>query len=387
MSKIHIAVSQPYINKPLALRLLEEVLESGQLAQGPSVALAEEELVKTFQASHAALYANGTASLRGALIASLASATHDEQHVDRYIRNKEVIIPAFSFNATLNTVLDSGAKARIVDIDENSFTIHPDHAASVIGDTTIAIMPVDLYGQPADILRTDPRFDSLLIIRDAAQAHGATISGDPLTTHGDAVSLSFYPTKNIAAPEGGVILTNNSDIDRIARIYRNQGMSAPYQYDMIGDNLRMSDIHAAILRANIDNLAHATTRRRENAALLSKELADIEGLITPTTTTGMSHVWHQYTIRIDSATFGMDRDKLKLLLAEAGIGTGIYYPKIMTDYTTFTDHPMIITEPTPIAKRVARQVLSLPVHPGVTTEDIYYIVEAIKAIQKRGSSL
>ena len=376
-----INISAPNINKELAMQYISEAIESGQIAQGPGVALGEKAVAQALESDYAALYANGTASLRGALISSVASRNGGEQYVDRFIEGKEVIIPAFSFNATLNTVLDSGANARVVDIKEDDFGIDPEHAASVMNDSTIAVMPVDLYGQAASIDRTDARFAEIAIVRDAAQAHGARINDQPLVAHGDAVSLSFYPTKNIAAPEGGAILTNNQDIDRIARIYRNQGMSAPYVYEMTGDNLRMTDIHAAVLRANIGQLAHVNARRSENAARLSEGLGDIEGLVVPRIQANRSHVWHQYTVRVQEA-FGMNRDELKAALDQRGIGSGIYYPKTMTDHPTFENHPHVIIEPTPVAQRVAQEVLSLPVHPGLDEADIDRIIETINDIYK-----
>lgn len=376
-----INISAPAINKELALQYIGEAIESGQIAQGPGVALGEKAVAEALRANFAALYANGTASLRGALISSVASRNGGERHVDRFIEGKEVIIPAYSFNATLNTVLDSGANARVVDIKEADFGVDADHAASVMNDNTIAVMPVDLYGQAASLDRTDARFSDVVIVRDAAQAHGALINGESLAAHGDAVSFSFYPTKNIAAPEGGAILTNSQDVDRIARIYRNQGMSAPYVYEMTGDNLRMTDIHAAVLRANIGQLAYVNARRSENAAQLTAGLQDIEGLVVPRIQESRSHVWHQYTVRIQEA-FGMDRDELRTALDERGIGSGIYYPKTMTDHPTFVDHPHVIIEPTPVANRVSQEVLSLPVHPGLDKHDIDRIIETINNIHK-----
>lgn len=379
-----INISAPRINKELALRYITEALETGQVAQGPGVLMAERALVEALDAPYAALYANGTASLRGALVASVASRFSGEQHVDRFIDGKRVIIPAFSFNATLNTVLDSGATAHVVDIRDEDYGIDSDQAAAVIDSRTVAVMPVDLYGQAASIDREDTRFSELAIIRDAAQAHGAKIRDEALTQHADAVSVSFYPTKNVAAPEGGAILTAHEDVDRIARIYRNQGMSAPYVYDMVGDNLRMTDIHAAVLRANIGYLATSNARRSENANQLTEELSGVPGLVTPTVQSGRTHVWHQYTIRVQPDNFGMNRDELRSKLDAQGIGSAVYYPKTMVDHPVFRDHPRIVMEHTPVARRVAREVLSLPVHPGVSLDDIERIGRTIKQIQERG---
>lgn len=379
-----INISAPSIDKDAALKLIAEALESGQIAQGPGVVIGEKAVAAAFSAEHAALYANGTASLRGALVSAVAAKLGGSEYVDRHMSQKEVIIPAFSFNATLNTVLDSGATARVVDVREDDFCMDPDLAAAVINGDTTAIMPVDLYGQASLVTARDDRFSGLAIVRDAAQAHGAKMDGLALTEHGDAVSLSFYPTKNIAAPEGGAILTNDQEVDRIARIYRNQGMSAPYVYDMIGDNLRMTDIHAAILRANLGKLAYVTARRAENAVLLSEGLSSVDGIITPVTDDRREHVWHQYTVRVEQESFGMDRDQLREALDARGIGSGVYYPKIMTDHPVFQDHPRIHHEPTPVARKIASQVLSLPVHPGVNDTDAARIIEAIHEIGRKG---
>ena len=160
-------------------------------------------------------------------------------------------------------------------------------------------------------------------------------------------------------------------------------MSAPYVYEMLGDNLRMTDIHAAILRANIGQLAYVTARRNENATLLSEGLEDVSGLVIPRIQERRNHVWHQFTVRIQADEFGMDRDELRDALNERGIGSGVYYPKTMTDHPVFTDHPRIRLESTPVARKIAKEVLSLPVHPGVDQQSVYRIIDTIKDI-KRG---
>jgi len=376
-----IEISAPAINVADAMDDIRNALESGQIAQGPLVARTEEETAKAFDASHAILLNNGTASLRAGLIAAIA-AKHDVKpaFIDRYMPGSEVIIPAFSFNATLNTVLQTGATARVVDISREDFGVDPRAAENNLTKRTSAIIPVDLYGQPATISSQDPVFGEIAVVRDAAQAHGAKLNGEPIVKHGNAVSLSFYPTKNISAPEGGAVITDNQEIDHTVRIYRNQGMSARYVYDMMGDNLRMTDIHAAILRANLGSLAVVTARRQQNATNLTERLERIEGISVPRVLPGREHVWHQYTVLIED-DFGMTRDELAAKLNQNGIGNGIYYPKTMIDHETFNDHPRIIHEPTPVAEEVAGRVLSLPVHPGVTEANIDRIAETIENIR------
>lgn len=382
MSERRIDISSPEINVDDVLTQIEESIRKGQIAQGPRVAEAENLLTESFHADHASALANGTASLRAALIASVA-VKHgiNKQYIDRTIPGGEVIMPAFSFNATLNTALQAGATARLVDIRADDFGIDPEAVHANMNEKTLAVMPVDLYGQAADISSQDSRYADIAVVRDSAQAHGARLNGEPIVSHGDSVSLSFYPTKNISAPEGGAVLTNNPLIDSIVRIYRGQGMAQRYIYEMSGDNLRMTDIHAAFLIASLKGLERVTARRRENAAYLTECLSGIEGITLPVELEGRRHVWHQYTILVDPDHFGMDRNDLQQCLSKYNIGSGVYYPTTMDDHDTFRDHPRIIKEPTPIADNVSQKVLSLPVHPRVSSEDIERIAETIKAIQ------
>ncbi len=380
MSRIEI--SAPYINKEEALANIAQALESGQIAMGPQVLEAEAVMRESFGSEHAAALTNGTASLRAALVAATAVKHNiQEEYIDRKLADSQVVVPAFSFNATLNTVLQTGARARIVDINPDDFCIDREATLNALTSNTVAIMPVDLYGQPSEITTKDAAFSEVAVVRDAAQAHGARLNGEAIVSHSDATSLSFYPTKNIAAPEGGAVLTNNADIDRIVRIYRNQGMQQRYEYSMMGDNLRMTDIHAAILRANLGLLSMFTARRQENALALTDALDGIEGLTVPKVMPGREHVWHQYTVLINE-DFGIDRGSLHTKLNENGIGTGVYYPKTMTDHQTFRDHPRIWAEETPVADRIATQALSLPVHPKVSSSDIDRIGDTIIKIQK-----
>lgn len=377
-----IEISAPHINRKEALANIAEAIEKGQIAQGPQVRMAELAIADAFDALHASLLNSGTASLRAALISSVAVKQGiDKTVIDRHMHQSEVIVPAFSFNATLNTVLQTGATAHVVDITRGDFGIDEARVVEAMDDATVGVMPVDLYGQAAGITNQHSLYEGVAVVRDAAQAHGALIHGESLTHHGDAVSLSFYPTKNIAAPEGGAVLTDLPDVDEIVRIYRNQGMAARYVYEMSGDNLRMSDVHAAILRANLGSLALVTARRRQNAASMTERLGGIDGLTLPREMPDRTHVWHQYTVMVED-DFGMGRDELAARLNEGGIGTGIYYPKTMVDHPTFRDHPKIKLAPTPVAEEVAGRVLSLPIHPGVSEQDIDRIGETIEKIRE-----
>ncbi|MEO5949062.1 MAG: DegT/DnrJ/EryC1/StrS family aminotransferase [Candidatus Saccharimonas sp.] len=386
-SERRINISAPSIDKDAAMQAFQEILESGQMASGSRVKLAEEAMAHAFAADHGVLVSNGTVSLRTGLVAGLAAREDvGMAHVDRYLTGKEVIIPAYSFNATLNSVLQTGATAHAVDIRPDDFGMDITAMNEARNGNTVAVMPVDLYGQAAGIRRDDDAVKDLFIIRDAAQSHGAELDDSPIINNGDVVSTSFYPTKNVAGfGEGGGIVTDSEEIARVARIYRNQGMSAPYVYDMVGDNLRLTELQGAVIEVGLRGLVVANQRRRENAALLSAGLSDIRGITTPETLPGRTHVWHQYTVLVDQDEFGIDRGALQRALNEHGIGSGVYYPKTMTDHPSYENHPRIIKDPTPVADRIAQQVLSLPVHPGVSAEDIERIVETIKLIQKEGA--
>jgi dTDP-4-amino-4,6-dideoxygalactose transaminase len=379
-----IEVSKPQIDVEASLVNLTAALESGQIAQGRQVAAAEEELRQNLDAEHAAMVSNGTAALKAAVIASICRVRGiNPSYVDRELPKFNVIVPAFSFNATLNSVLQIGAMAKVVDIRKSDYCIDPDAMLDAVDEDTVAVMPVDLYGQAVDTTSVESilKERNIALVRDAAQAHGAQIGGEHIVKHADAICLSFYPTKNISAPEGGAVLSNDEKIDQIVRMYRNQGMSQRYVYGMSGDNLRMTDIHASILRPNIGKIAIFANRRAENAALLSEGLSQVEGITIPAIDKNRRHVWHQYTIMVEPQ-FGLDRDQLHDELDKAGIGSGVYYPKSMVDHDTFRNHPKISVGPIGVTEEVAQKVLSLPVHPGLTEGDIHRIVETISKIQK-----
>lgn len=379
-----INVSKPEIDKDLSLRYLEEVLDSGQLAQGGLVERAEMLLADELSADYAALINNGTSSLKASIVAGIAAVKNVEpRFIDRVMPEGDVIVPAFSFNATLNAALQLGAKVKVVDILSDTFNIDPQQVEANAGDETLAVIPVDLYGQPADtrIYLEEFRHRQIAVVRDSAQAHGATIDGRPLSDHSDALSLSFYATKNINSGEGGAVLTNHSAINEIVRMYRNQGMKQRYHFEMVGDNLRLSELHAAVLLTQLGKIATYADIRQNNAKILTEQLEPVEGITTPHTAEGMDHVYHQYTVLVEPE-FGMDRDDLANRLLERGIGSGIYYPFIMTAHNTYRNHPKIDIQDVPVAEQTAKKVLSLPIHTKLGEAEISRIAETVIAIQK-----
>jgi dTDP-4-amino-4,6-dideoxygalactose transaminase len=292
----------------------------------------------------------------------------------------EVITSPFTFVATLNAILEAGATARFADIRADDFNIDPAAVEAQIGPRTKVLMPVHLYGQMADMNALVPLAEKhgLAMVEDAAQAVGATLDGRPAGSYGLGC-FSLYATKNVTTAEGGVITTSDDAVADRLRVLRNQGMRAKYQYEVAGHNYRLTDLHAAVGIPQIEKLSSLTEARQRNAEYLSKGLADVPGLVVPSVLPGRTHVWHQYTVQVtEEAKF--TRDEFAAKLTEAGIGNGIYYPKVVFDYDCYRSLPGVITSDVPVASKVASQALSLPVHPKLSDADLETIVGRIREV-------
>jgi len=342
---------------------VDAVLRSGMLAQGPEVAAFETEFSEALvDGRRTAAVNSGTSGLHLGLLAAGIGP------------GDEVIVPSFTFAATANAVVLAGAEPVFADIDPDSFTLDPASVAQLIGPRTAAIMPVHLYGHPADMAGLQSLADdhSLALFEDAAQAHAATIDGRPVGTFGAFAMFSLYPTKNMTSGEGGMVVSADADIDHRVRLLRNQGMEAQYRNELAGFNARMTDLHAAIGRAQLRKLAGWTADRRRNAARFDRELS---GVVTPPVAANIEHVYHQYTIRVPE-----DRDGFaRALREEYGIGSGVYYPVPVHRLPSFGRDDVL-----PETERAAREVLSLPVHPSLTEADLDRIVTAVNALAQAG---
>lgn len=344
-------------------RAVDRVLRSGGLAQGPEVAAFEEEFAAHVAGRKCIALNSGTSALHMAFIAAGIK------------RGDEVLVPSFSFAATANSVALAGATPIFVDIEEEHFNLDPSQIQASITPRTRAIMPVHLYGHPANMVEILKIADKhgLLVFEDAAQAHMASINDTPVGAWGIAASFSFYPTKNMTSGEGGMVTTPSDDVARKVKILRNQGMEIRYQNEVIGFNTRMTDIHAAIGREQLKKLPSWTEKRQQNAAFLS---AHLEGVVVPKVAEGMKHVFHQYTIKV----VGADRDAFAAELSKRGIGNGVYYPTPIHKLPSFN-----VALDLPVTERVASQVLSLPVHPALKARDLEKIVEVVNAVARAGS--
>jgi perosamine synthetase len=349
-------------------RAVERVLSSGRLTQGPEVEAFETELAADCAGTRFAVaLASGTAALE-LVISALEIGEGDE-----------VITTPLTFAATANAIVKARATVRFVDVGDD-LNLDPAAARAAITDRTRLLLPVHLYGLPADV-------DALLladvpVVEDAAQAHLAALNGRRVGGLGLAGCFSFYGSKNMTTGEGGAVTTNNERLAEKIRMLRNQGMTGAYRYEAIGSNARMTDIAAAIGRVQLRRLPDWTSRRRTTARLYLEALEGIEGIVLPVVPAGSEPAWHVFTIRL---LRGISRERVSADLGAAGIQARIYYPEILADVGPYKGHPLVVaTGPLDRAREAAATVLSLPVHPRVTEADVERIAHClIKAVARR----
>lgn len=355
-----IPIAKPLIGTEEERGILE-VLASGQLVQGPKVQEFEARFAELCGVGHAVAVSSGTAALHVALLAHQIGP------------GDEVITTPFSFIASANCALFVGARPVFADIESHFFTIDPAKIEERITEKTKAIIPVHLYGQACDM---DAIVDiahrhHLVIIEDACQAHGAAYKGQPLGSFGTAC-YSLYATKNITTVEGGMIVTNDPVIAERARLVRNHGSPRTYEHVLLGYNMRMTDLSAAIGLAQLDKLQEWNSVRRSNAAYLTSALSQIDCITPPKVRPDAEHVFHQYTIRIPH------RDRSAQKLREMGIGVSIHYPMPIHRQPLYQQ--LGYTDILPVAEEASREVLSLPVHPALSKNDLDCIIEAVTSL-------
>lgn len=361
-----ISIAKPLIgDKEKAL--VKEVLDSGMLAQGPKVRELEEKFAKFCGSKHAVAVNSGTAAIHCCLYA-LGIKPGDE-----------VITVPFTFVATANPIIMQGAKPVFADVDEKTFNIDPESVKERITKKTKAIIAVDLYGQIFDYKAIKEICDDhkLLLVEDACQAVNAELDRKKAGTFGEMSSFSFYATKNMISGEGGIITTDSPEFCELAKRFRHHGQSEQtrYEYHDLGYNYRMMDLQAAIALGQMEQLEGLTEKRIMNAKMLTDGLKDIKGIKVPFIMPGAKHVYHQYTIRVDGHK--LTRDQLLQHLKDNGIGAGIYYPKPLHLHKWFASLGYNEGD-FPVSEKLSKQVISLPVHPAVTHDDIKKIIEVIK---------
>ena len=341
---------------------IEEVIESGAFAGGPFVADFEKDFAAYCECKHAIGLGSGTDALWLTLLA-LGVGPGDE-----------VITVPNSFMATAEAITYCGAKPAFVDVDEHAHTMDAAALRKAITLHTKAIIPVQLFGQPADMdtILQVAREHALPVIEDACQAHGARYKGRRCGTLGIAGSFSFYPGKNLGAfGEAGTVTTDDADLAQKIRVLRDHGQTRKYHHTMIGWNCRMDGIQGAVLRIKLRQLERGNEQRRSHAAHYKEGFSEVAEIITPAEMDYARHVYHIYPIRVQN------RDRIMRSLEGKGIGCGIHYPipiHLQEAYRSLGYQRGAF----PIAERAADEFVSLPIFPELTHADVEKVIAAVK---------
>lgn len=352
-----IPIAQPMIGEEEKQAVLE-VMSSGQLAQGAKVQAFEEAFAAWAGVRHAVAVSSGTAALQ------LALQAHE-------IGSGDVVITSpFSFIASASCIAHVGARPRFADIEPEYFTIDPEQIALQITPRVRAVIVVHLFGQACEMepIMTTAERHGVVIIEDACQAHGARLHGRMVGFFGTAC-YSFYPTKNMTTGEGGMVTTNDPIIADRVRLLRNHGMRQRYVHERLGYNLRMTDMQAAIGLVQLGKLDGWNRQRRANAQYLTERLAPLRSVTTPAIRPGADHVFHQYTIRV------AHRYQVAQALQQRGVGSGIYYPIPIHHQQPFAE--LGYDAYLPNAEACAGNVLSLPIHPALSPQDLDTVAKAV----------
>jgi dTDP-4-amino-4,6-dideoxygalactose transaminase len=332
---------------------VEKVLASGLVVQGPEVAAFEAEFAQLVGGRECVAVNSGTSALHLGLLAAGIGP------------GDEVVVPSFTFAATANSVAMTGATPVFADIDPVSSCLDPLSVKSCLTHRTAAIMPVHLYGHPAPMTELADLADAhgLLLVEDAAQAHAASYAGRPVGALGDVAAFSFYATKNMTTGEGGMVVCRDAETARRVRLLRNQGMEQKYRNEIAGLNNRMTEIAAAIGRVQLTRLPGFTARRQSVARQYDEGLS---GVLTPSVASGASHVYHQYTVRVRA------RDEVLASVQADGVDAAVYYP-VPTHRLPAYDLALDLPE----TDRAVDEVLSLPIRPGLSDEEVDRVISAV----------
>lgn len=344
-------------------RAYHRVMNSGRTILGPELEAFEQEFAAYCGAGHCAGVGNGLDALCLALRAAGIG------------QGDEVIVPAHTFVATWLAVTATGARPVGVDVALDSFNIDPDRAQAAIGPRTRAIIPVSLYGRPADL---DPIMEfagqhDLFVLEDAAQSHGARYRGRRAGATAHATAFSFYPTKNLGAlGDAGAVVTADPGLDQRIRALRNYGSERKYLHEVEGVNSRLDELQAAFLRARLERLDQNNDRRRALAGRYLEGLKGVSGLTLPSSAPGAEHVYHLFVVRTP------ERERLQADLLAAGVETMVHYPlpcHLQPAFAALGYKPGDF----PNAETLAREVLSLPLWPGMATEAVDQVAAAVRA--------
>jgi len=352
------------------IEAVSRVLRSHVLTNGPETATFEREFAEYHEAAYGVAFANGTVALT-AMYSALGIGPGDE-----------VIVPSLTFVSSATSVLLVGAQPVFAEIDPETFNLDPADVATRITRRTKALLAVHYGGQPADLAELKALADEhgLLMLEDAAEAHGARYRGRPVGAWGVAGMFSFTPTKNITTGEGGMVVTDDPELADRLRLLRNHGQTALYRHELLGNNWRITEMQAAMGRVQLSKLDGILARKRELAARLDQGLAKIAGVQPPVVRPDRDHVYMLYTVRFSGGT--PVRDAVARLAAERGIETRVYFPPAHRQ-PVFSGVPSDL----PVTDDVAGRILSLPAHSRLAVDEVDRIVEAVRDAVTRHSGV
>jgi len=365
---VKVRIAQPYHDRDIEDSVLS-VLRSGRLVSGPMVESFEEAIAEYIGVRNVVAVNSGTAALHLSLLS-----------LD-FSKGREVITTPFSFVATANTIIQSGGTPVFVDINPETYNIDPRQIEKAVTSKTVAIEPVHVFGEPAEMkhIHEIAERHNLLLVEDAAEAIGAEYDGKKIGDTDEFACFSTYATKNLHTGEGGFITTNNDEAAATFRILLSQGQRSKYLHVKLGYNYRMTEIAAAIGKAQIKKLDGFTNKRIENANRLTREISDLPVLTPQKVPPNVKHVYYQYTVALNEEEAGIRREELQRRLSAAGIETDVHWPTpihLQPWYReTFGFKPGMF----PHAERLARTVLSLPIHPALTEEQVEHVSKNLHA--------
>ncbi|MDI6807401.1 MAG: DegT/DnrJ/EryC1/StrS family aminotransferase [Candidatus Eisenbacteria bacterium] len=349
---------------------LKNVIASGWLSQGEQVEKFERKFAAYVGVEHAVAFMNGTVALHSILLALGIG------------RGDEVIVPSLTFFSTATSVIHAGGTPVFAEVDPESFNLDPSDVERKITKKTKAVMPVHYGGQPADMkeILEIAGLRNLLVIEDAAQAHGASYKGKKAGSFGDAAMFSFTPTKNITAGEGGMVTTGDGSLAAKLRLLRNHGQEKQYHHVVVGYNYRMTELQAAVGIEQLKKLDSINKKKNVNARYLSEKLSKFSGIVPPAIKNDRTHPFTLYTLKIEEALTGFSRTELAEWLGKKGISSKVYFPPVHLQpalrYLGYGPDSLPITE------GLAAKILSLPCHPSLKREDLEFIVSSVEALWK-----
>ena len=362
-----------YIAQPLIgneeIEAVRAVLASGKLVQGEQVRAFESAFAGYIGAKYAVAVNSGTAALHLALLAAGIQ------------EGDEVITSPFTFIASASSILMAGAIPVFCDIDKNTYNIDPAALESSITVRTKAILAVHLFGLPCDMseLSRVAAAHELILIEDCAQSHGAEWDGKRTGSYGNAGCFSFYGTKNMTCGEGGMLVTDDEDVAARSRQLRNHGQTAKYVHEVLGWNYRMTDIAAAIGLCQLRKLTRFNAQRVANSEFLNDLIGDVEGIAVPTCSERATHVFHQYTMQV-LPEFGHSRDEVIEYLSSADVHAGVYYRHPLHTQPLF--RRLGYQQAMPVTEDTAQRVVSLPIHPSITEEQLSVAARRIRELSE-----